>query len=351
MDSLTQITLGAAVGEAVAGREARVKAPLWGAFFGTLPDLDVLANPFLTGAQELLFHRGPSHSLLFALLLAPLAGLGLAWLHEDGPSWRRWAVLVGAVLLTHVGLDCLTVYGTQIFWPFSRTSVLFSTIFIIDPLYTLPLLAGLVTALWWSPTARPRRWANYIGLILSSAYLLMTIANKLYVEHVFETALQSKTYATEHVLTKPTAFNNLLWMGISEAEEGFYVGYYSLLDSDQEISFRYVPKNHDLLGGAADSPFVDRLRWFSHGYFTVRQVPDGTLTIQDLRFGRNDLGMSGDGDYVFTFRLHRNEEGTVTGFQQERPPLKVNGDILRRFVRRILGHELNAPHARGRWSP
>lgn len=339
MDSLTQITLGAAVGEAVAGREARGKAPLWGAFFGTFPDLDVLANPFLTEAQSLLFHRGPSHSLLLALLLAPLAGWALARFHQDGPSWRRWSMLVGTVLLTHIGLDCLTVYGTQIFWPFTRTPVIVSTIFIIDPLYTVPLAAGLLTALWWTPTARARRLANYAGLALSSAYLLVTIGNKLHVEHVFETALQSQNRPAEQVLTKPTAFNNLLWMGITEAEDGFYVGYYSLLDDDQSVAFRYVPKRHDLLGDAADNPFVNRLRWFSKGYFIVRRAPDGALTVQDLRFGRNDLGLTADGQYVFTFHLQCNDAGNITGFRQVRPSMKVDGALLRRFVDRIQGLE------------
>jgi len=329
------------VGEAVAGREAGGKAPLWGAFLGTLPDLDVLANPFLTEAQSLLFHRGPSHSLLFALLVAPLLGLGLARLHDNGPSRRRWSALVGTVLLTHIGLDCLTVYGTQVFWPFTRTPVLYSTIFIIDPLYTVPLLGGLLTALWWSPSSRTRRWANYLGLALSSAYLLVTIANKLHVEHVVETALQSQGHATERVLTKPTAFNNLLWVGIAEAEDGFHVGYYSLLDSDRDLSFRYVPKKHHLLGKDTDNPFVDRLRWFSRGYFTVRRAPDSSLTIQDIRFGRNDLGLTPDGRYIFTFHLHRNDAGRITGFHQQRPPMKVDGVLLRRFVRRVRGHDVS----------
>lgn len=343
MDSLTQITLGAAVGEAVAGREGRAKAPLWGAFFGTLPDLDVLADPVLTEAQALLFHRGPSHSLLFALVLAPLVGWGLSRLHEDGPSGRRWTVMVGAVLLTHIGLDCLTVYGTQVFWPFSRTPVLFGTIFIIDPLYTVPLAAGLLTALWWTPTARRRRLANYAGLAVSSAYLLVTVANKAHVNGIFTSALQSQDLPAERVLTKPTAFNNLLWMGLSEGEDAFYVGYYSLLDDDEQVAFRAVPKNHQLLGAAADNPFVDRLRWFSRGYYTVRRAPDGTLTIQDVRFGRSDAGLTQDGEYIFNFRLLRDEDGTITGFRQERPDVELTGPLLRRFVNRVRGRETAEP--------
>lgn len=345
MDSVTQITLGAAVGEAVGGREAGKKAPLWGAFLGTLPDLDVLANPFLTEAQSLAFHRGPSHSLLLTALLAPLLGLLLTRLHDDGPSWQRWGLLVGTVLLTHIGLDCLTNYGTQIFWPFSYTPVIIGSIFIIDPLYTVPLAVGLLVGLRWNPSARARRRANYLGLALSSAYLIFTLVNKLYVNTVFEAALQKQNHPTERVFTKPTAFNNLLWMGISEGDNGFYVGYYSLLDANQGVSFQYVPKKHDLLGDAADNRFVDRLRWFSRGYFIVRRANDGTLNIQDLRFGRSDLGLTDDGEYIFTFDLKYDSSGTISGFVQTRPNVTFEWPLLRRFLDRIGGQPLPSSSA------
>lgn len=337
MDSITQITLGAAVGEAVLGKETDKTAVTWGAVLGTLPDLDVLANPFLTEAQSLLLHRGPSHSLLVALLLSPLIGVGLARLHRKGPSWHRWTLLAAAVLLTHIGLDCLTVYGTQVFWPFSRTPILVGSIFIIDPSYTVPLAGGLLGALLWAPTDRRRRWTNYLGLGVSSVYLLLTLVNNAYMQRTFASALDAQDLPSERVLTKPTALNNLLWMGIAEGDDGFYVGYYSLLDRDRNISFRYEPKNHDLLHTHRSSPYVERLRWFSRGYYVVRKNEDGTLSVIDLRFGRNDVGLTDDGQYLFTFRLHQDARGTITGFTRDPPSFRLDGPLLRRFLRRIGG--------------
>jgi inner membrane protein len=338
MDTVTQITLGAAVGEATAGREAGNKAPLWGAVFGLLPDLDVLANPFLTEAQALTFHRSLTHSLLFIAVVTPLAAYLLQHFSSDeAPSVRRWAGLVGAVLGTHVGLDCLTTYGTQIFWPFSHYPVIYGTIFIIDPLYTIPLATGLLASLRWAPTARTRRWVNDAGLVLSSAYLLLTVVNKQYIDHVFAQNLAQKQPTAKRFLTTPTPFNNLLWRGLAETNDGFYVGDYSLLDPDRSIEFRYVPKRHDLLADAHDNAMVQRLRQFSRGYFTVRRGADGALRVHDLRFGRNDLGLTAEGEYLFTFRLVEDADGHIVGLRQEEPPLRLNGPLLRQFVARIGG--------------
>ncbi len=69
MDSLTQIALGAAVGEAVLGKKVGNKAVLWGAVAATIPDLDVIPGSFMDAVAGLDFHRGLSHSILFCLIL------------------------------------------------------------------------------------------------------------------------------------------------------------------------------------------------------------------------------------------------------------------------------------------
>lgn len=337
MDSLTQLTLGAAVGEATLGKHVGKKAPIWGAVFGTLPDLDVLANPFLSEMQALAFHRSLTHSLLFMVVMAPLMGWALHRLHRsDNVSARQWGWMVVAVLATHVLLDCLTTYGTQIFFPFSTYPVILGTIFIIDPLYTVPLAGGLLAALSFPPAHRRRRWANYLGLGLSTAYLALTGINKLYINHTFEQALDRQQITHERLFTKPTALNNVLWTGIAEDATGFWIGYYSLFDGDSTIRFRRVPKNHDLLGEARDSPAVERLRWFSHGWFTVSRS-GSDLYVHDLRFGRSDFGMTDSGQYVFTFRLRQDASGQYSGFTQTEPQFEIDGAILQRFWARVLG--------------
>ncbi|MEF8816554.1 MAG: metal-dependent hydrolase [Salinibacter sp.] len=345
MDTVTQITLGAAVGEATAGREGGAKAPMWGAAFGLLPDLDVLANPFLTNLQALTMHRSVTHSLVFVALVGLCGAYGLRRLHDGLPvSTRRWGALIVLALGTHIGLDCLTTYGTQVFWPFSTYPILHGAIFIIDPLYTVPLAAGLLVSLRWPPTAASRRWANYAGLAVSSGYLLFTVLNKAYVTRVFDEALSETAPQYERIFTTPTPFNNLLWQGIAEAEDGYYVGAYSLLDPDASVDFRYIPTQHDLLGDQWDNPVVKEVRRFSRGYFIVRRDDDGSLLIHDLRFGRTDVGLTDDGEYLFTYRLQRDAGGSVVGIARSEPAVDLNAALLRRFFARIQGSP--ASHSR-----
>ena len=72
MDSLTQIVLGAACGEAVLGKKIGNRALLFGAMGGTLPDLDVFVGRWLytNEIQIMAFHRGFMHSFLFSVLAA-----------------------------------------------------------------------------------------------------------------------------------------------------------------------------------------------------------------------------------------------------------------------------------------
>lgn len=334
MDSITQAALGAAVGEAVLGRRVGAKAAAWGAALGTLPDLDVVVSPFVSPVAALYIHRGLTHGLLFGLVVGPLVGLGLARLHrKEGVGWTRWALLATLALVTHPLLDSLTVYGTQLLNPFTDLPVSLAAVSIIDPLYTVPLLAGLVTAL--RRRGRPRAWANGLGLLVSTAYLAWALGAKGHVTERFEDALAAEGHAYDDLLTAPTLGNTLLWTALATDATGTWVGLYSLLD-DAPIRFERVAKRPELLAPYADDLPVERLFWFSRGYYAAERRAD-SLLVHDLRFGRLDLWMTRQAPYVFTFRLVRGVEGGVTSFEQLSPP--VEGVDWDAFRQRVLGRE------------
>src|SRR5690606_9714865 len=147
MDSLTQIVLGAAVGEAVLGRKVGNKAMLYGAIAGTIPDLDTFASYFVDTVTAIEIHRGFTHSIFFSVVFAPVFGWLISKIErKSAANWIDWSRLMFFGLFTHPLLDSFTTWGTQLFWPLDIRLDL-KTIFVIDPLYTLPFLIFLILAM------------------------------------------------------------------------------------------------------------------------------------------------------------------------------------------------------------
>jgi inner membrane protein len=295
MDSITQLALGAAVGEATAGRQVGRRALLWGAIAGTIPDLDVFI-PLGDAVRDFTYHRGASHSLFVLLALTPFVVWLILKMHPaTAEHRRRWFAMVYLVFATHVLLDSFTVYGTQIFWPVVTTPMTWSTIFIIDPLYTVPLLLGIIAALI---AGRRYSWghvANTLGLVLSTGYLMWTLGAKLHVEKVARSALQQQNIASTDVLTTPSPFNSLLWRILAVNDEHYYEGFYSVLDDDVSISFQQYPRELELIEPLHTSWAVQRLQWFTKNFYAAALM-DNDIVITDLRMGTEP-------EYVFRFKV------------------------------------------------
>ncbi|MBT8434164.1 MAG: metal-dependent hydrolase [Gammaproteobacteria bacterium] len=295
MDSLTQLVLGAAVGESVMGRKIGNRAVLWGAVAGTLPDLDVFI-PLGDVVKDFTYHRSASHSLFVLALLTPL----MVWLiNKIHPGLRRhrsrWMLMIYLVFVTHVLLDCFTAYGTQIFWPFVTTPVSWSTIFIIDPLYTLPLMVGVLAALIMTRDTERGHLLNRYCLAVSTVYLCWTVIAKVIVERNIEAELQAQNISHEKIFTTPSPFNSLLWRTVVTDDTGYYEGFYSVLDRPARISFQHYPSDKKLLTGIEDYWPVRRLKWFSRGFYSVSLL-EKYIVISDLRMGLEP-------DYVFRFKV------------------------------------------------
>lgn len=273
MDSLTQIALGAAVGTAVLGRKAGPRAALWGAACGTLPDLDVLV-PYGDPVRDFTFHRAESHSLFWLTVASP----GLAWLiarleRGSGAAFREWLALAWLALVTHPLLDAFTVYGTQLLLPFSDFPVGLGSVFVIDPLYTVPLLVGVAAA--WRLRARDpmraNRW-NFAGLAISTLYMAWTVAAQSHVEGLVHRSLGATPLADGRVLVTPTPFNSLLWRVVIMDDDGYHEAYHSLLDDDAALALTHYPSERGLLESLRNDWSVRRLAWFSKGFYSVAEA-------------------------------------------------------------------------------
>lgn len=113
-----------------------------------------------------LIHRGFSHSLVFAILMGPLLGWLIHRLYKKRYEQKTWMWLFFLGIVTHPLLDIFTNYGTEFLWPFSLR-ITFNTVFVIDPLYTVPFMITLLVALFMkrdNPKRKNGIWPEFIIL-------------------------------------------------------------------------------------------------------------------------------------------------------------------------------------------
>ncbi len=311
MDSLSQLALGAAVSVAVMGRRTALwKAAAWGGVAGTLPDLDVLlshGDPIL----DMVLHRAETHALFWLLLFSLPFGWVVARLSGESARWRRWWAAMALVLLTHPLLDAMTVYGTRLLLPFDDTPLGVGSIFIIDPLYTLPLLIGLVAAALLR--GQPGLRANALGLALSTAYLGWSMLAQQQVATLARAELQQQGIAAERVLVTPTPFNTVLWRVLAVAPDAVHEGFYSLADQPGAWHFdrfeRDAALDAQLAAALGPQSPAQALREFSRGFYRVGASEDGrSVLITDLRMGQEPF-------YTFSFVVAQGADAALAAVQ------------------------------------
>lgn len=339
MDSLTQIILGAACGEAVLGKKIGNKALLFGAIGGTIPDLDVFIGKWIYSneIQAMAFHRGFMHSILFAIIGSFFFGWLTYKLYNTSKRIRTtelkdWISLFFWAILTHPILDCFTPYGTQLFAPFSNYRVAFNTISVADPLYTVPFLICMIILMFYNRTKTKRNWWLKAGVFISSLYLVFTVFNKFYIDSVFKKSFEKQGIDITRFSAQPTILNNILWYAVAETKEQYHLTFYSLLDK-KSISDKFitVDKNPSIIDMTDKN--LQTLAWFSNQYYHISKKDKiGTYKYVDLRYpmlNPDDLNSS-----IFNFTLYNeNNEWDILPFDGNPP----NKEDFATFIERLKG--------------
>jgi inner membrane protein len=331
MDSLSQLVLGASISVAVMGRRTAVwKAALWGGICGTLPDLDVVIR-YGDAVRDMTYHRAESHAFFYLTLVAPLLAGIASKLHGETTLFKRWFMALWLALVTHPILDTTTIYGTQLLLPFSDHPYGTGSMFIIDPLYTLPLLVGVIVVL--SRKAFAGLPWNTAGLIISTAYLGWSMIAQAHVRGLVNEALAEQGIASQSILVTPAPLNTILWRVVVMRPDGLYEGYYSLLDGGRKVKFERFASDAQLYAATKNFWTVQRMAWFTHGFFKM-QEKDSKAILTDLRMGSEP-------HYVFSFELAQKKDGVW----QEIRPQQVGslGDPvaqLSKLWQRMLGRDI-----------
>lgn len=282
------------MGEASAGRQVGRRGLVWGGVFGLLPDLDLLYS-YGDVVSDFTYHRSWSHSVLVMTAVTPLFVWLILKIHPQTRGHReRWYLLTWLALITHTLLDCFTVYGTQPLWPIPMAPVGWSTVFIIDPAFSLPLLLGVLSAAVFHRRRQLlARRLNTLGLGLSCLYLCWSVGAKYAVERAARAQLADMGVQYEGMLTTPAPFNTLLWRIVVIVPDGYLEGYYSLVSGGPQPEFIRHPNDRTMLAAITDERAVHRLRWFTRGFYAVSLEGDA-LVMADLRMGSEP-------HYVFRF--------------------------------------------------
>lgn len=319
MDSVTQFALGASITYTALGRSLGNKAILIGGLIATLPDLDVLIS-YGDPMKDLINHRTWSHSLFVLALFAPI----LTWCIQAFHKTRglqfdtfKWHTAIFLTLITHPLLDSMTTYSTQLLWPLN-TTISGSTVFIVDPVYTVPLLIAMLTALFASKKAHT---AHKAALIFSTAYLCFAIGAKNYINQKTEQQLQSQNIEYTSYKTVPTPLNSLLWRVVIMEENGYYEGYRSIFDKNDKLELKFHPSLTAKAIGLEQNERLNLLKTFSEGFYAIKKNNNGDIYISDIRMGQN-------GDYFMTFKIANHQEGILIDLPTHQIAMNRDGSAI-----------------------
>ncbi len=324
------------MGEAFAGKTVGKKAMLWGILAQSIPDIDFIAAFWLDTVDNLLTHRGITHSFLFALVITPIIAYFAFKLHRPhNISFLKWNLFIGSVIFIHLFIDAFNNYGVGWFEPFSHKRISFNTIYVVDPFFSIVPGIALLMLLLIKHKNELRTWIWKTGLIIPLCYLFYSVVNKFYITNETKKILTAQNINYNKLLITPAPLQTWLWFVVIGNENGFYTGYRSVFDKQQKFEFQFKP-NHDDLKLLVNEPTqLNKLIQFSQGFYTMEKRQDSLLFF-DLRFGQIIGWQKPLEDYAFYFYLQPSIDNTLV--VQRGRFAKWNKQSFESLINRIKGN-------------
>ena len=318
------------------GKKIGKRAMLLGAIAQSIPDIDFVGSFWLNPTEDLLAHRGFTHSILFVIIITPLLALLAQRLHRPhNISLKKWMLFFGVEIFVHILLDAFNNYGVGWFEPFSHARISFNAVYVADPLVTLFPLIAFIALLVLDRWNRNRKYWWRMAIIICSLYLGYSLINKFNIDRDAKRAFVEQHIPHDRYFTTPAPLQNLLWMVVAGNDSGYYVGFRSLLDTKPDINFQYFPRNDHLLDSLRNHEEVGNLIRFSKGFYTVEKLSD-TLVFNDLRFGQIIGWHDTKEKFVFHYYLQHPENNLLV--VQRGRFAKWDKKVFRSFIQRIKGN-------------
>jgi len=337
LDSLTHIAIGACIGEVVLHKQLGKRALLWGILAQSIPDIDFIAALWLNTSENLLAHRGFTHSILFAIVISIAMSLAADhWHRPHNIRFSKFILFFTAQVFIHIILDSFNSYGVGWFEPFNHLRISFNILFVADPFFSIaPGIAAAVLLILKNHKRLQRLYWMRIGLIIPALYLCYAFYNKSAIDKDVRKAFIEQKISYASYFTTPTPLNNWLWYIVAANDSGYNIGYRSVFDSKPTIDFVFFPRNKELLKPVIDHEDAQRLLRFAKGFYTVEKWND-TLVFNDLRFGQ----ITGwyDPHAKFAFHYFLQDPGGNSLVVQRGRFEGWNSETTRSLIKRIKGN-------------
>jgi inner membrane protein len=305
MDTLTHVVLGAVTGELVAGNQLGKKAMAWGAIAQVFADIDVIAALWLSPAENVIFHRGITHSILFNLVLGFIGAFAIIKIRKlKASEYSFWAKFLLIQFALHMFVDGFNAYGVGLFEPFIKVKFSLNSLFVVDPLFTISLFLASIILLFEKEMKRRKRWA-ITAILISGMYLITAVSNHYIISARIASKLETENISYRRLLVTPTPLNSWLWFIAAEQDSGYYLNYSTIFRINSSNPFHYIPKGEQFIPWVNDQKTLRKLTNFSDGYYTIEKKGGDTLVFNDLRFGQ----IAGWQDPAAPFAFHYYIDG------------------------------------------
>lgn len=311
---------------------------LWGALAQSLPDIDFVAGFWMPLSQELLAHRGFTHSLLFLVLVTPVLAVIANRMHgRQNIALKTWLLFFATEVLVHIFLDGFNNYGTGWLEPFSHHRFSFNTLYVADPFFSIWAIIAALALLVISLDHNRRKFWMRLGMLVPALYLVYAGINKIRIDQQTREALAQQQIPYSSYFTTPAPLNNWLWYVVAGNDSGFYVGFRSIFDRQPSLQLEYFPRNKFLLDSLWQEAEVQQLVRFSQGFYTVENLSD-SLVFNDLRFGQIIGWKAPREQFVFHYYLQHPDNNELV--VQRGRFAKWDKEIALALLRRAMGNSL-----------
>ncbi len=328
MDNLTHGLLGLAIG-ALRTPDVRPGAPerasptdravlVASVLAAELPDLDTLLARGDAVTVALQAHRGLSHALISAPLVALTATLVARAVFQGARLTPVFLTSLAATVFAHLLPDLWTGWGTRVLLPFSDTRLSLDWTMVVDPWVTLPLVAAAVVA--WRHRAAWRR-ALLVGLACATAYVGFRVATWATLTQRVAAAYPSAA----SVRVFPLPFSVGTWRYVATLPGGVFAAGDVPLAGPPDEARREAASEDVLPEDVRAVPTVrEALAWARFPRVSLEPLAEGgrQVRIADLRYH-----LRGEPTLAFIIRL--DAANAVTHAELERGGSA--GELLRRW--------------------